>query len=584
MRARIQSLFQSLARNPLVWILAAAAGMRLAGLFWGLPASDGWDDDGFAPRNFLTALALTYKQGAYFTYPPLHAIFLALPTLPGILLALLHTPSFHQADVIAEFTKPGTMTFFAVTARLVNLALSLGVIWCVGEMARLVAGGALGESRTAQIKSRAGLFAAGACALNFALTYYGQVSNLDVPYLFWGSLALLWFMRAAVEQRPHRLWSALLFAAAAIATKDQAYALFLLSLPVFLVLWLAAVSPAQGRDIFRILLPAAAIGLFLLLLVDGAVGNPGGFIQRLHFLAGPASGDYAAYPHSWNGLLALLADMAAWFGEGYGLTAVLLALLGFGLQVRGLQAWRGGDRVLWIAGLLPAFAVLSFTLCFNFTALRTDARFLLPQAVLACVYIGIAASWLISASDRWARLAASAALAAVALLALHHCLAVSAAMLQDPRYDAEAWLRTHVRPGDVIETYGQNAYLPRFPQNTTVLRVGMKAPNARNPLYGVTEVQAPFDRPRASRYIVVNDWWLRHYTEPQSELGGRRIASRAQAALYADAPARAYFQALKGGRLAWRLAHVASPAVGIWPAVHIHESLNETILIFERAS
>ena len=39
------------------WSLAA--GLRLAGLFWGLPASDGWDDDGFAPRNFLTALALT---------------------------------------------------------------------------------------------------------------------------------------------------------------------------------------------------------------------------------------------------------------------------------------------------------------------------------------------------------------------------------------------------------------------------------------------------------------------------------------------------------------------------------------------
>ena len=34
-------------------------GLRLAGLFWGLPAADGWDDDGFAPRNFLTALALT---------------------------------------------------------------------------------------------------------------------------------------------------------------------------------------------------------------------------------------------------------------------------------------------------------------------------------------------------------------------------------------------------------------------------------------------------------------------------------------------------------------------------------------------
>lgn len=563
----MQARMKSLVRNPLVWILAAAAGMRLAGLFWGLPASDGWDDDGFAPRNFLTALALTYKQGAYFTYPPLHAILLALLTWPGIVLALLQAPSLQQADVVAAFTQPGIMTFFAVTARLLNLAMSLGIIWCVGEMARLVAG------------QRAGLLAAGACALNFGLTYYGQVSNLDVPYLFWSCLALLFFMRAAAEQKARHFWPAILSAAAATATKDQAYAVFLLSLPVFLLLWLTAMSRPQIRDLLRTLLLAGAAGLFVLLLVDGAILNPGGFIRRLHFLAGPASGDYATYAKGWDGLSALLGDMAAWFGQGYGAPAMLLALLGLGLQARS-----GADRGLWAAGLLPFLAILSFTLSFNFIALRTDARFLLPQAVLACVYIGIAASWLIALSRRWGRLAGGGLITVTALLALHHCLAVSAAMLQDPRYQAEAWMRTHIRPGEMIETYGQNAYLPRFPKGATVLRVGPRPPGARAPLSGVREVQEPFDAPRNPRFIVVNDWWLRHYTQPQSELGGRRLPSRAQAALYGDMRARSYFRALQDGRLAYRLVYAASPAAGIWPQVHIHESLNETILIFERRS
>jgi 4-amino-4-deoxy-L-arabinose transferase-like glycosyltransferase len=556
---------QSWARNPLVWILALAAGLRLAGLFWGLPASDGWDDDGFAPRNFLTALALTYKPGAYFTYPPLHAIFLALLTWPGIVLALLQAPSLHQADVIAAVTKPGLMTFFAVTARLVNLAMSLGIIWGVGEMARLSAG------------RRAGLFAAGACALNFGLTYYGQVSNLDVPYLFWGTLSLLYFMRAAVEQQPRRFWPAMLCAAAAVATKDQAYALFLISVPIFLFLWWRSNPP--GLVFLRSLFAASAVALFLLLLVDGAITNPGGFVQRLHFLVGSASGDYATYPRSWDGLLALLRDMAAWFGQGYGVPATLLALLGLILQMKG-----GADRGSRIAGLLPVLATLSFFLCFNLAALRSDARFLMPLAVLACVYIGIAASWLIVRANHWAKLAGSVVVVCIALLALHQCLAISAAMLQDPRYDAEAWMRAQVRPGDVIETYGQNAYLPRFPQSAHVLRVGAKPSKARAPLYGVTEVQEPFGNPRAAHFIVVNDWWLRHYTKSQSELGGHRTASRAQAALYDDISARDYFRALSEGRLAYRLVHIASPAPGIWPQVHIHESLNETILIFERTS
>lgn len=292
-------------------------------------------------------------------------------------------------------------------------------------------------------------------------------------------------------------------------------------------------------------------------------------------MAGPASGDYATYPKSWHGLLALLSDMAAWFGQGYGVPAAALAAAGLGLHIK-----HGTDR--GIAGLLPALALLSFTLCFNFTALRTDARFLLPQAVLACVYIGIAASWLMALSNRWGRLAGAAAVTATALLALHHCLAVGAAMLQDPRYEAEAWLRTHVRPSETIETYGQNAYLPRFPQGARIIRVGTKPLKARAPLFGVTEVQEPFDAPRNARFIVVNDWWLRHYTEPQSELGGGRTRSRAQAALYGDVVARAYFRTLKEGRSAYRVAHVAAPAAGIWPPVHIHESLNETILILER--
>jgi hypothetical protein len=379
------------------------------------------------------------------------------------------------------------------------------------------------------------------------------------------------------EPQPRRFWLAALFAAAALATKDQAYALFLLSLPAMLAIWFG-IDPwprAHARQIFRILLPASLVAAFLLLLVDGAITNPAGFAHRLAFLAGPASHDYAAYRQ--GDLKALLTDMMVWFGSGYALPATLLALLGLGLQ-----AARRADRAVWSA--LPALAALSFTLCFNFTALRTDARFLLPQAILACVYIGIAAAWLVEASSRWARWAACVAVAATALLALHHCLAISAAMLQDPRYDAEAWMRTHVLSGDVIETYGQNAYLPRFPQGATVLRIGTKPVRARAPLYGITDVQAPFDALRAPRFIVVNDWWLRHYTEPQSELGGHRIPSRTQAALYDDRPARDYFTALKEQRLAYRLAYVASPAAGIWPEVHIHESLNETILIFERKS
>jgi hypothetical protein len=555
----------SLIRNPLVWILAVAAGLRLAGLFWGLPASDGWDDDGFAPRNFLTALALTYKQGSYFTYPPFHAFLLALATLPGIAVALLHTPSFHQADVIAEFTKPGYMTFFAVTGRLVSLLMSLGTIWAIGEMARLVAG------------RRAGLFAAAACVLNFGLTYYGQVSNLDVPYLFWGMLALLWAMRALVEQAPRRFWGAALFAAAAVATKDQAYGLFALSLPAFLLLWFAF-DPwprARGRRIAATLLPATVVALLLLLMVDGAITNPGGFVRRIAFLAGPASQDYAEYLRGPAGWLALLTDMGAYFTRGYGIVAVTLAVMGLSVHIARTRA------AMLVAGLLPALAVVSFTLCFNFAALRSDHRFLLPQAVLACVYIGIAADILAFAPQPWMRLAARAILAVTALFALHHVIAINAAFLFDPRYDAQAWMAAHVRPQDTVETYGQNCFLPHFPQTAQVRRVGQGDLKLRNPLAGITEIRAPFGARRDARFVVVSAKWAERYLRPETPRRDGHIYSRLQQADFRNSDARAYFSGLRNGRLGYRLAHEARYA-SWWPAVHIHDSLDETIWIFER--
>ena len=558
-------LYSRVWRHPLFWILAGAAGLRLAGLFWGLPASDGWDDDGFTPRNFLTALALTYKPGSYFTYPPLHAFLLALFTAPGIVMALWHTPSFHQADVIGEFTRPGYMTFFAAVGRLVSLAMSLGIIWSVGEMARLIAG------------RRAGLFAACAAALNFALTYYGQVGNLDVPYLFWGALALLWSMRAVVEQKPRLFWAAALFAAASVATKDQAYALFLLSLPLLLFAWLAADAwpRAHAGKIVRAVLPAIVASLFLLLLVDGAITNWSGFTRRIAFLAGPASTGYAEYLRDPSGWLALLGDMGRYFGKGYGILAIALALSGLVLHT---SRSRGGVRV---AGFLPALAILSFTLCFNMVALRSDDRFFLPQAAFACVYIGIGSETLAFAPATWARVMLRAALAVTALLALHQAIAINAAFLFDPRYGAERWLTAHVTPGDTIETYGQNCFLPHFPANVSVTRIGQGDLKVRNPLPGVTEVRAPFGEPRGARFVVVNAKWAERYLRPEIPLAAGHVYSRLQQADFRNSDARGYFARLLNGTAGYRLAY-AVQYDGLWPAVHIHDSLDEPIWIFER--
>ena len=96
--------------------------MRAAGLTWGLPASDGWDSDGIAPRDFLVGAVQTYQPGEFFTYPPLQLLLLTFITFPGWIVGLFKARSFAPPDVIAELIKVPYMTFFAVAARAVSAA------------------------------------------------------------------------------------------------------------------------------------------------------------------------------------------------------------------------------------------------------------------------------------------------------------------------------------------------------------------------------------------------------------------------------------------------------------------------------
>src|SRR5215468_3665759 len=73
--------------SPLAWILAALLVLRIVGIGWGLPASDGWDNDGIAPRDFLAGLVETVLPGHYYTYPPVHLALLACVTAPVTLVA-----------------------------------------------------------------------------------------------------------------------------------------------------------------------------------------------------------------------------------------------------------------------------------------------------------------------------------------------------------------------------------------------------------------------------------------------------------------------------------------------------------------
>lgn len=560
--------------SPVFWLLIVSAALRLPGLTWGLPGSDGWDSDGVAPRDFLVGVIKTYQAGEYFTYPPLHLLVLTAFTSPGWIVAIIKAPSLAQGDLIAEFIKIPYMTFFAVTARLIGAVLSLATIACAGKIGEEIGG------------KQVGICVAAVCALNATLTYYGQTSNLDGPYIFWSLLAVWQWTCAIARHEVVRFPWALLFTVASIATKDQAYAVFVVSIPLVLAMWFAADPwPRQNaRRILVTLLVWGSAALLLLLAVDGALTNPTGFGRRLAFLVGSASQDHAYYLRDLHGHLRLLWDAWNDFPRYYPAAGAFLAVLG--LLAHAFKAG-AGNRGGWVAGFLPFFAVISFTVAFNFVTLRTENRFVLPQSVFLSIYAGLGADWLLrSSSSTIAKWPTRIAVSLVALLALYQCLAVDAALLNDPRYDAERWLRDHAHGDDAIETYGLNVYLPRFGDAGAVTRVWPTPIQDRSPLPGITELQQIPEsiETRSPKFIVVSDAWALRYLQPadSSEQDGR-MPSREQLRLFEETATRNYFQDLYQGKLPYRLALSASYQSRVWPIVHVHESLAETINIFERA-
>ena len=321
-----------------------------------------------------------------------------------------------------------------------------------------------------------------------------------------------------------------------------------------------------------------ASGLGLLLVGDGALYNPGGFRARLHFLIGPASQAYAQYTNDWTGRGEVVLDLLRHFDHYYPPAFAVLVVVGLVLLVRDDRR----DPARFVAGLLPLLAIVSFTVAFNCIVRRTEHRFALPQSVLAGVYGGVAVeAFVFRPRMKLARWLARFSVAAAFAVALFAAVDVDANLLLDPRYDAEAWLRAHVGPGETIETYGLNVYMPRFPPGAHVVRVGPEPEDHRNPMPGVDERLAPYGEAsaRGPSYIVVSEGWAwRYLLDPDEGLPRGHQLPPTQRETESDAASSAYFRALTASDYGtYKLAHVAGWTSHLWPPLEIHASTSREI-------
>jgi hypothetical protein len=568
LRAATNTNLRRLWQSPLLMIYVLAVVLRLTGLLWGLPSTDGWDDDAVAPRDFLPGLVQTFTPGEYYTYPPVHLILLAIVSAPIWLFKLATAPSLAPSALVSSFLTARTMTAFSFCARALAIVFACVTIHAITSLAALM----VTETARTRVRQWAGFLLLG----NATLTYYGQVGNLDGPYLAWASLALLELARVVAWQRSNRLYRFAVYAALATGTKDQAYAIFLLSVPL---VWLLALPRLAQQDGYaaslRTLLQTTALAAALLLLVDGAAINPNGFANRVRFLLGSASQDHAYYTKDMAGRIRLLEDLFTVRPSNY-YPAPAWLLLPAGLALS-LAARRARSAHLAIR-LLPLLAAGSFTLAFNFAARRTEHRFLLPQAVLCAPYMGIALARLAAWRSSGRKFSAT-----LILFGLVGSIGVDVAMLNDPRYAVEAWLRT-LPTGSRVETYGNNVYLPRIPAHILVQRAGDEPLARRGIVTQFHEVEAPpaAAMSRGAEVLVISEMWTERFYGEGWPMSPGYMTTAWQHANAQTRNTRAFLDALRANQTEYELVLDAHYVDGWFPITSIHASIARTIYVYRR--
>jgi len=221
------------------WIIVAFALSQIVAMGWDLPGAYGWENDGTAPRDFFGGIGLNLSPGKAHGYPLFHNLLVGILSIPVLLLAALAADSWEMEDLMASILSVPSMTGVSIIAKTLGLLMGCVSLLMIARIARRTVGIAAG--RWAAIWA--------ATCLTFA--YYARTSNLDGPYLMWTALAMDRLL-TLVETHARRdyVWFGI-FAGAAVATKDQAYASFVLpGLLYLLALPMTSKNPSQ-RDSAR---------------------------------------------------------------------------------------------------------------------------------------------------------------------------------------------------------------------------------------------------------------------------------------------------------------------------------------------
>jgi 4-amino-4-deoxy-L-arabinose transferase-like glycosyltransferase len=442
----------------LALLVVLSLALNLYGIDWGLPNGIyDWSNDSVAPLEPLAYAKRTlFREPWTSKYPPFHFMVLAVAYSPYVVYLYLTGGLTKPTDTYPYgFANPElSLMTLTLIARLVSAAMGVGLVVVTYLTVKRLYG------------ARSGLIAGLLVATSYPFIHYAHNANIDVPQLFWTSLALYSFV--GLIQTYQRKYYILLgiFAAAAIGTKNSIYALFVgmtAVVLVFHVVHLRRSTPPAGwltAAANRHLLYGVAAFVLGLVIVFNLPWNWQGFEDHVQLhLRRSVSGSrlIRASSSAVGGELALMATCARLIYEANVAPLFLLLVAGlvYGLVRSPAMAW---SLVAIVAAYYMLFLRLHGT---------HHLRYVLPVYLLL--------TWLAAklAGDtlgggRLRRGMAMAVLTLVFGYGVLQGLSVGLLYTRDPRYAVEAWMRQHLPPGAKVLGVAPDYTLPRFPPGAKV--------------------------------------------------------------------------------------------------------------------
>ncbi|PPT08133.1 hypothetical protein CKA32_006361 [Geitlerinema sp. FC II] len=426
-------------KRPLFYILLLSFLLNLYAIWWGLPSFLGWAMDEILPYQVWDGISERFSNGWHSKYAPFHFYILSILYIPVWLLSKLKLLDFYDLPVYS---------FLYYVGRCLSLVMGTTSIYITYLCGREL------------LSKRAALFSSLIVTLTVTVIYYSKTVNLDIPYVFWFCLSLLFYIKIL---KHHRLRDYILFAATAttsVCTKDQAYGLYILTV-LFIVFELYQYKNRQHPRVSawnlicdrRIYLPIA-IGVSLFAIYHNFLFNWDGFVKHLDLILGDAS--YSGVEiseenkHNWIEQLRLFHRFFKDLVVSFGVPLFAVCLSGVVLALR-----KPRNNQLLLSTLV---VVISYYICFLMPIAFCRERFLIPVCIVLSLFGGKSIDGILNVvSNRLTQILVSA----LFVYSFFYGSSIDLLMHQDSRYYVENWMQQNLQPGDTLTMYGIERYLPR---------------------------------------------------------------------------------------------------------------------------